>query len=63
LIKKVISGRQFFIILRYLHCCPVANQDHAADDYNPDYYKIAEVRDYLEARYLFLDNSFHWMRH
>jgi Transposase IS4 len=41
----------FFNILRYLHCCPVQNQDHSADDYDPSY-KIAKVRDYLENRYL-----------
>jgi Transposase IS4 len=51
LMKKVMSGRKFFCILRYLHCCPVENQDHSADDYDPSY-KIAEVRDYLENRYL-----------
>ena len=51
LVKKVMSGQQFFNILRYLHCCPVANQDHTADNYDPAY-KIAEVRDYLEARYI-----------
>jgi hypothetical protein len=50
-VKKIMSGRNFFNILRYLHCCPVANQDHTADDYDPAY-KIAEVRDYLEARYI-----------
>jgi hypothetical protein len=51
LVKKIMSGRNFFNILRYLHCCPVANQDHSADDYDPAY-KIDEVRDYLEARYI-----------
>jgi hypothetical protein len=51
LVKKVMSGRKFFNILRYLHCCPVQNQDHSADNYDPSY-KIAEGRDYLENRYL-----------
>jgi hypothetical protein len=51
LVKKVMSGRNFLNILRYLHCCPVANQDHLADDCDPAY-KIAEVRAYLEARYI-----------
>jgi hypothetical protein len=23
IIKKIMSGRNFFMILRYLHCCPV----------------------------------------
>jgi hypothetical protein len=44
LVKKIMSGQNFSNILRYLHCCPVANQDHT--------YKIAEVRDCLEARYI-----------
>ena len=48
--KKVMSGRKFFSILRYLHCCPVENQDRTAADYDPSY-KVAEVRDYLEDRY------------
>jgi DNA polymerase III epsilon subunit-like protein len=48
--KKVMSGRRFFTILRYLHCCPVENQDRTAEDYDPSY-KVAEVRDYLEDRY------------
>jgi hypothetical protein len=42
---------EFFNILWYLHCCPVQNQDHNADNYNPSY-KIAKVQDYLENRYL-----------
>jgi Transposase IS4 len=42
LVKKLMSGRNFFNILRYLYCCPVQNQDHIADDYGPSY-KIAEV--------------------
>jgi Transposase IS4 len=50
-VKKIISGRNIFSILRYLHYCPVQNQDHSADDYDPSY-KIAEVRDYMENRYL-----------
>jgi DNA polymerase III epsilon subunit-like protein len=49
--KKVMSGRKFFAILRYLHCCPVENQDRTAEDYDPSY-KVAEVRDYLEDRYM-----------
>lgn len=48
--KKVMSGRKFFTILRYLHCCPVVNQDPSAENYDPSY-KVAEVRDYLEDRY------------
>jgi hypothetical protein len=49
--KKEMSGRNFFNILWYLHCYPVQNQDHSADNYNPSY-KIAEVQDNLENRYL-----------
>jgi DNA polymerase III epsilon subunit-like protein len=48
--KKIMSGRKFFTILRYLHCCPVENRDPTAPDYDPAY-KITEVRDYLEERY------------
>ena len=62
--KKVMSGRKFFTILRYLQCCPLHNQDQMAVGYNPSY-KVAEVRDFLEkgtSNYSFQDNSFHWMR-
>jgi Transposase IS4 len=47
--KKVMSGRKFLTILRYLHCCPLHNQDQMAVDYDPSY-KVAEVRDFLEKR-------------
>lgn len=50
LIKKVMSGRRFFDMLRYLHCCPVENRDSSAVDYDP-MYKVNEVKDYLESRY------------
>jgi DNA polymerase III epsilon subunit-like protein len=49
-IKKVMSGRKFFDLLRYLHCCPLQTQDSSADDYDPSY-KIKEVKEYLEGRY------------
>lgn len=49
-IKKVMSGRKFFDILRYLHCCPVQNQDSSSANYDPTY-KIKEVKEYLERRY------------
>jgi hypothetical protein len=45
-----MSGRKFFDILCYLHCCPVENQDSTADSYDP-IYKVKEVKDYLESRY------------
>lgn len=35
---------------RYLHCCPVENQDPRAEGYDPAY-KVAELRDALERRY------------
>jgi hypothetical protein len=49
--NKVVSSWKFFNILRYLHCCLVVNHDPTAEDYDPSY-KIAEVRDYLETRYI-----------
>ncbi|MFM7529124.1 MAG: exonuclease domain-containing protein [Nodosilinea sp.] len=50
IMKQVISGRKFFLILRYLHCCPSVYHDTASSTYDPTY-KIAELRDYLESRY------------
>lgn len=50
LVKRVMTGRKFFTILRYLHCCPVMYHNTASPDYNPAY-KVAEIRDYLESRY------------
>ena len=47
--KKIMSGRKFFTILWYLHCCP-ANGQPTGEDYDPAY-KVAELRDYLEERY------------
>jgi DNA polymerase III epsilon subunit-like protein len=47
IIKKIMSGRNFFMILRYLHCCPVTPP---VGDYDPAY-KVSELRDYLEDRY------------
>jgi hypothetical protein len=49
-LAKVMSGRKFFDILCYLHCCPVENQDSTANNYDP-IYKVKEVKDYLESRY------------
>jgi hypothetical protein len=48
--KKVMTGRKFATMLRYLHCCPVENQDPRAEGYDPAY-KVAELRDALERRY------------
>ena len=49
--KKVMTGRKFATMLRYLHCCHVENQDPRAEGYDPAYYKVAELRDALERRY------------
>ena len=48
--KKVMSGRKFFTILRYLHCCSVENRDPSAPDYDPSY-KVTEMKEDLEKRY------------
>lgn len=48
-VKKIMSGRKFFTILRFLHCCPAINQDPSSATYDPAY-KVAELRDYLEDR-------------
>jgi hypothetical protein len=48
--KRVMSGRKFFTILRYLHCCSVENQDPTAEGYDPAY-KVAEMKEYLEDRF------------
>jgi hypothetical protein len=47
--KRIMSGRKFFTILRYLHCCSMENQP-VGEDYNPTY-KVKEIQDYLEDRY------------
>jgi Transposase IS4 len=49
LIKKIMSGRKFFTMLRYLHCCSMDNVP-VGDDYDPTY-KVKEIKDYLEDRY------------
>jgi hypothetical protein len=51
--KKVMSGRQFFTILRYLHCCSARNRNPMEANYDPSY-KVTEIRDYLEERFLAL---------
>lgn len=50
IMKKVMTGRRFLTILRYLHCCPAASQNPTSPDYDPAY-KVAEVRDFLETRF------------
>jgi DNA polymerase III epsilon subunit-like protein len=48
-ITKTMTGRKFFTILWYLHCCSMDNQP-VGNDYNPTY-KVKEIQDYLEDRY------------
>ena len=48
-IKQTMSGRKFFTILRYSHCCPVENQN-SAPDYNPSY-KISKLKEALEDQF------------
>lgn len=50
IMKKIMSGRKFFTILRYLHCCPAENQDRNDPNYDACY-KISEMKNYLEKRY------------
>jgi hypothetical protein len=49
LIKKIMSGRKFFTMLRYLHCCSMDSVP-VGDDYDPTY-KVKEMKDYLEDCY------------
>jgi hypothetical protein len=49
LIKKIMSGRKFFTMLRYLHCCSMVNVP-VGDNYDPTY-KVNKIKDYLEDRY------------
>ena len=48
--KKIMSRKKFFTMLRFLHCCPNVRQDPTADGYDPAY-KVSELRDSLERRY------------
>jgi hypothetical protein len=45
LIKKRMSGRKFFTMLWYLHCCSMDNVP-VGDNYDPTY-KVKEIKDYL----------------
>jgi hypothetical protein len=50
-IKKIMSGRKFHTILRYLHVVSIHDQPERNDpDYDP-IYKVKELMDLLEARY------------
>jgi hypothetical protein len=49
MIKKIMSGRKFFTMLCYLHCCSMEPQP-VGEDYDPAY-KVSEMKDYLENQY------------
>ena len=50
-IKSIMSGRKFHLILRYLHVCSIEGEPQRNDPaYNPAY-KINEMKDYMEDRY------------
>jgi DNA polymerase III epsilon subunit-like protein len=50
-VKRIMTGRKFHTILRFLHCCPIVPpQNNSDDDYDPSY-KIQEVMDILEKNY------------
>jgi hypothetical protein len=44
-----MSGRKFFTMLWYLHCCSMEPQP-VGEDYDPAY-KVSEMKDYLENQY------------
>ena len=49
--KKIMTGKKFHTILRFLHVASVAEQPNRNDaNYNPSY-KVKEFQDMLEARY------------
>ena len=47
--KRIMSGRKFCSILRYLHVCSM-DATSTGDTYDP-VYKVAEMKDYLEQRF------------
>ena len=49
--KKIMTGKKFHTILRFLHVASVQDQPNRNDkDYNPAY-KVKEFQEMLEARY------------
>jgi DNA polymerase III epsilon subunit-like protein len=49
--KKIMTGRKFQIMLRFLHVCSLQDQPSRNDpEYDP-IYKVKEMKDYLEMRY------------
>ena len=47
--KRIMSGKKFSILLRYLHVCSLQTPE-GETEYDPAY-KVAELRDYLQVRY------------
>ena len=45
--KRIMTGRQFARMLRYVHCCPV---DPPVGDYDDPIYKVQEMMDYILKR-------------
>ena len=51
IVKKIMSGKKFHKLLRYLHVCDMYRQpDVKRDNYDP-IYKVKELKDMLEVRY------------
>ncbi len=50
IVKRIMTGREFHTMLRYLHCCPLENPDIDSPNYNPAY-KMQEVMDILQTNY------------
>jgi hypothetical protein len=49
--KKIMSGRKFHSILRYLHVCDMKTQPSINSATYSPLYKVQELMDYLERRY------------
>jgi DNA polymerase III subunit epsilon len=49
--KRIMSGRKFLMILRFLHVCSLVNQPLPSDPGYSPIYKIKEFQDYLETRF------------
>ncbi len=48
--KRIMTGRHFHQMLRFLHCCPINDPTRNNNVYDPAY-KIKEIMDLLESRY------------
>lgn len=51
LVKKIMSGRKFHTILRYLHVCDMRRQPSIDSPSYTPMYKVQELADYLAHRY------------